>query len=120
MNHKAIIAGAGLLLMTSCASVSSNSTDYASNAGAAIPELKFSQALYNWQRIDDGSVVIWLRPGQAYLLTFRNQCSATRTAKAVVVGSMDGMPGRITAGSSDLVVGPMRCRIETIQPINKG
>jgi hypothetical protein len=120
MNFKSFAIAGSIFFMSACASVSAKSVDYPSFAGAAIPEVRFQSGLYNWQRIDDGSLVVWTRPTEAYLLSLRNSnCSALRTAKAVVISDMDGTNGRMIAGSTDVVAGIMRCRIETIQPIDQ-
>ena len=119
MGFKAILVAVSILAMSACASVSAKSVDYAQYAGTAIPEVRFQQPLYNWQRIDDKSLVVWTRPSEAYLLTLKPNCNALRTAKAVAVSDRDGMNGRMIAGSTDLVAGVMRCRIETIQPIDQ-
>jgi hypothetical protein len=119
MNFKAILVAGAMLAMSACASVSPRSFNFADYAGAPISELRFQQGLHNWQRIDDASVVIWTRPSESYLLTLRVECNALRTAKAVVVDDRDGMSGRIVAGSTDLLAGTMRCRIETIRPIDQ-
>jgi len=118
MNFKSILVAGSMLVLSACASVSPKSFNYADYAGAPISELRFQQGLYNWQRIDDASVVIWTRPSEAYLLTLRVDCNALATAKAVVIADRDGTSGRIVAGSTDLLAGVMRCRIETIRPID--
>ena len=119
MGFKAILVAVSILAMSACASVSAKSVDYAQYAGAAIPEVRFQQGLYNWQRIDDRSLVVWTRPSEAYLLTLKPNCNGMRMAKAVEVSDRDGMNGRMVAGSTDLLAGIMRCRIETIQPIDQ-
>ncbi len=64
-------------------------------------------------------MVVWTRPSEAYLLTLKANCNALQLAKAVAVSDRDGMSGRMVAGSTDLIAGPMRCRIQTIQPIDQ-
>jgi hypothetical protein len=119
MNRKAIFSAGLALALASCASVPPNSINYAAYAGDPIPLLKFNQILYNWHRIDDTSLVVWTQPGESYLLTLRFACSALRTVHAVGVGAVDGMEGRMIAGDTDLIAGTMRCRIETIRPIDE-
>lgn len=118
MNCKAILLSGAILVLSACASVKAQPQSYADYAGAPVTEVRFQQGLYNWQRIDDGSLVVWTRPGEAYLLTLRVNCDALRTAQAVLINDRDGMNGRMVAGSTDVLAGIMRCRIETIRPVD--
>jgi hypothetical protein len=93
--------------------------DYAAYAGPPVPEISFTQ-LYNWQRTGDRSMMIWTKPSTAYLLTLRNNCDALRGRVTVEVGGVDGIRGRLQAGSGDVIVGQLRCRVEQIQPVDLG
>lgn len=119
MDSRSVLVAVSILALSACASVSAKSVDYVQYAGAAIPEVRFQQGLYNWQRIDDKSVVVWTRPSEAYLLTLKPSCTELRMTHAVAVSDRDGTSGRMVAGSTDLLAGIMRCRIETIQPIDQ-
>jgi Family of unknown function (DUF6491) len=118
MNLKEVLLAGSILALAACASVDAKRFNYADYAGAPIPELRFQTGLHNWQRIDDASLVVWTRPSEAYLLTLRTDCNALQLAKAVVIDDRDGTSGRMVAGSTDVLAGPMRCRIETIRPID--
>lgn len=118
MNLKEMLLAGSMLLLAACASVGAKRLDYADYAGAPIPEVRFQAGLHNWQRIDDASLVVWTRPSEAYLLTLRTDCDALQLAKAVVIDDRDGTSGRMVAGSTDVLAGPMRCRIESIRPID--
>jgi hypothetical protein len=91
--------------------------DYAAYARAPISEFRFTQ-LYNWQRTGDKSMVLWTKPSTAYLLTLVNKCHALDSRVAVQVGGVDGVQGRLQAGSGDVIIGDLRCRVQQIQPID--
>ncbi len=91
--------------------------DYAAYVGAPIPQFTFTQ-LYNWQRTGDKSMVVWTKPSTAYLLSLAHNCDALSGRATVEIGGVDGMRGRLQAGSGDVIVGQMRCRVTTIQPID--
>ena len=78
--------------------------DYAAYAGAPIQEFRFTQ-LYNWQRTGDKSVVVWTKPSTAYLLTLKHNCDALRGRVTVEIGGVDGIQGRLQAGSGDVIIG---------------
>ena len=91
--------------------------DYAAYAGEPIPEFKFSQ-LYNWQRTGDKQMVVWTKPSTAYLLTLRHNCDALSGRVTVEIGGVDGIQGRLQAGSGYVIVGQLRCQVDTIQPLD--
>jgi hypothetical protein len=115
---KTFLISCSILLLSACASVKAQPQAYVDYAGDPVSEVRFQQGLYNWQRIDDASLVVWTRPNEAYLLTLRVNCNALGLAKAVVISDRDGMSGRMVAGSTDLLAGTMRCRIQTIRPVD--
>ena len=91
--------------------------NYAAYAGEAIPEFKFTQ-LYNWQRTGDKTMVVWTKPSTAYLLTLANTCDALDSRVTLQVGGVDGVTGRLQAGSGDVIIGQLHCRVQQIQPID--
>jgi hypothetical protein len=109
----------GLLLAAVAVGVQAKKprTDYAAYAGEPIPEFKFSQ-LYNWQRTGDRQMVVWTKPSTAYLLTLRHDCDALAGRVTVEIGGVDGIQGRLQAGMGDVIVGTLRCRVDTIQPLD--
>ena len=92
-------------------------TDYAAYAGTPISEFRFTQ-LYNWQRIGDKSMVLWTKPSTAYLLTLANQCDALDSRVTLQVGGVDGVQGRLQAGTGDVIIGQLHCSVQQIQPID--
>ena len=66
----------------------------------------------------DKTVVIWTKPSTAYLLTTRNNCDALSGRVTVEIGGVDGISGRLQAGSGDVIIGQLRCRVVGIQPID--
>jgi len=89
-------------------------TRYTDHAGAEIAEFSYT-SLYNWQKIDDGLVVVWTRPDSAYLLRLRNNCTSLDFQKTL---ALDGFGGRLRAGTGDVVAGQVHCRVMGIQPID--
>lgn len=112
------VFAAACIALTACATSGPGgvkpANPYVAHAGEATKEFSFTN-LYNWSRIDDDRVVVWARPDRAYLLTLRNSCIGTTLAKTIV---LDGFGGRVRAGSDSVVAGGVRCRIDTIQPID--
>jgi hypothetical protein len=117
MKPIAILSAGLALALSACASMDTPRTDYAAYAGPPIPEFTFSQ-LYNWQRTGDKALVVWTKPSTAYLLTLRSNCDALRGRVTVEIGGVDGVKGRLQAGSGDVIVGQLRCSVETIQPLD--
>lgn len=111
------LAAAGLVL-AACATSGPGATrpvnPYVAHAGAATKEFAFT-SLYNWSSIDDDHVVIWARPDRAYLITLRNSCLELTFATTIAV---DAFGSRVRAGTDSVVANGIRCRIETIQPID--
>jgi hypothetical protein len=105
----ALVAGA-------CASMG-NRTDYAAYAGDPVPEIRYTQ-LYNWQRTGDRSLVVWTKPSTAYLMTLRHDCAELIGNTQIQIGGVDGIDGRIQAGFGEVKVGQLKCRIDTIQPLD--
>jgi hypothetical protein len=91
--------------------------DYAAYAGEPIPEIRFTQ-LYNWQRVGNKSMVLWTKPSTAYLLTLANNCDPPQSRVTVQVGGVDGVHGRLQAGTGDVLIGQLQCRVQQIQPID--
>ena len=110
------LAFAALTFAGACASMS-NQQHYADYAGASVSEVNYSN-LYNWQRTGDRSIVIWTRPTVAYLLTLNHECSALDGRVTIEIGDIDGVKGRLQAGSGNVMVSGMRCRVGAIQPID--
>lgn len=91
--------------------------DYAAYAGPPVKEVRFTQ-LYNWERVDDARMVIWTRPGSAYLLGLRQNCDALIGQARIHIVGTDGIAGRLRAGTAEVVVDGTRCRVDTIRPID--
>ena len=115
--NKHIAVALGLALAASACSSMGTRTDYAAYAGDPVPEFRYTQ-LYNWQRTGDKSVVVWTKPSTAYLLTLRHDCAELIGRTQIQIGGVDGFEGRIQAGYGDVIVGQLKCRIDTIQPLD--
>ena len=117
MKPRIILLGLSLALLALSAQARHGQIDYAAYAGDPIPEFRFSQ-LYNWQRVGDKTVVIWTKPSTAYLLTTRNTCDALSGRVTVEIGGVDGIESRLQAGTGDIIIGQLRCRVMSIQPLD--
>jgi Family of unknown function (DUF6491) len=117
MKARTLLLGLSLALVALSAQARHGQIDYAAYAGDPIPEFRFTK-LYNWQRTGDKTVVIWTKPSTAYLLTTRNNCDALSGRVTVEIGGVDGIDGRLQAGSGDIIVGQLRCRVVAIQPLD--
>lgn len=117
MKTRNLLLGALLAAVAFGAQAKHKRLDYAAYAGEAIPEFRYSQ-LYNWQSTSDRTLVVWTRPSKAYLLTLRNHCGALAGNYALQIGSVDGIDGRVQAGYATVLVGQLRCTVDTIQPID--
>ena len=56
--------------------------------------------------------------GRLYLLTLANQCDALDSRVTLQVGGVDGVQGRLQAGTGDVIIGQLHCRVQQIQPID--
>ena len=112
-----LLAATLALGLSSCAGMGDAKPDYAAFAGPPVPEIRFTQ-LYNWQRTGDRTMMIWTKPSTAYLLTLRHNCDGLRGRVTVEIGGVDGIEGRLQAGSGDVIIGQMRCRVDQIQPVD--
>jgi Family of unknown function (DUF6491) len=112
------LAAACTTTLAACATTSPGQprpvNPYLAHAGDATGEFSFT-ALYNWTRIDDNRLVVWSRPDRAYLLTLRNSCSELTLANTI---ALDGFGGRVRSGTDSVIANGLRCRIDTIQPID--
>ncbi len=117
MKLRIILLGLSLALLALSAQANNKRIDYAAYAGDPIPEFRFAK-LYNWQRTGDRTLVVWTKPSTAYLLTTRNNCDALSGRVTVAIGGVDGIEGRLQAGSGDIIVGQLRCRVMAIQPLD--
>ena len=117
MKLRIAFLGLSLALLSLSAQAGKSRIDYAAYAGDPVPEFRFSQ-LYNWQRTGDRTLVIWTKPSTAYLLTTSNNCDALSGRVTVEIGGVDGIQGRLQAGSGDIIIGQLRCRVVAIQPLD--
>lgn len=117
MNFKPMIAAGLMFALSAGAGAAGKHADYAAYAGPNIPSFTYTK-LYNWQRTGDKSVVVWTKPSTAYLLTLRNNCSALAGRVTIEIGGVGDISGKLVAGSGDVVVGQLRCRVIGIQPID--
>ena len=117
MKTRYLLAGLLLAALAFGAQAKHKRIDYTAYAGEPIREFRYHQ-FYNWQRTSDTSLVVWTKPSTAYLLTLRNNCVALAGNYVLQIGGVDGIEGRVQAGSADVMVGQLRCKVDTIRPID--
>ena len=114
------------LLVAACASTSSSPSQnarlalYRNNAGAPVASFSYSSNKLQWRVLSDNSLVVWIQPGQASLVEFRNGCSSLRWAREISISNSNHM---VVAGVDSvriLLPVPDRktCKISTIRPLN--
>ena len=115
----AIVLGAAIAAAgnASAGGKSAHRENYAAFAGEPIPEFRFTQ-LHNWQRIGDRTVVLWTRPNTAYLLTLASACDDLNSGFVLKIGGVDGVNGRLRAGTGQISSGQLHCRVKEIRPID--
>lgn len=91
--------------------------NYADYAGEPVSQFRYTQ-LYNWQRSDSRSMVLWTKPSEAYLLTFARDCNALTGRLSIQLGGVADLGGVVHAGSDVVVAGQTHCRISEIRPID--
>jgi hypothetical protein len=117
MNHRLALATTLIAALAATTGAAAKSQNYADYAGAPVQKISYSK-LYNWQRTGDKSIAVWTKPSTAYLLTLKNNCDALSGQVKIEIGGVDGIGGKLQAGSDDVVIGASRCRITQIQPID--
>jgi hypothetical protein len=113
-----LFAAAATLVAAGTASAGSRGTDYAAYAGDPVKEIRYYQ-IYNWQRTGKEHLVIWTKPSTAYLLTVPKSCAKLiDTRMTIEIGGVASIKGRLQAGSDDVLIGDLHCRINEIRPID--
>ena len=117
MKTRNLFIGMLLVALSAGAQAKIKRVDYSAYAGESIPEFRYTQ-LYNWQRTGDKSLVVWTKPSTAYLLTLRNRCDSLTSEYKIQIGGVDGIETRVRAGTDNVHVGQLTCRIDAIQPLD--
>jgi hypothetical protein len=121
------IALLATLLLAACASSPQMTREerlewYRANAGEPVRGFFYSGHLRGWSSLDDRTIAIWTRRNEGYLIEFFARCADLDFASTITISNRIG---RVTAGSDSVTVrrasggvGGVRCRIETIRPID--
>jgi hypothetical protein len=95
---------------------------YRANAGEPVRSFFYSGHLRGWTALDDRSIALWTRGNEAFLIEFVSRCPDLALPATITISHQIG---RVNAGFDSVTVrragggiGGMRCRIETIRPIN--
>jgi len=95
---------------------------YRANAGEPVRSFFYSGHLRGWTALDERSIALWTRGNEAYLLEFFPRCPDLAFASTITISHQIG---RVNAGFDSVTVrrasggiGGVRCRIETIRPID--
>lgn len=91
--------------------------NYADYAGEPVSQFRYTQ-LYNWQRSDDRTMVLWTKPSEAYLLTFANDCGEMAGKYQIQIGGVASIGGIVRTGDKVVIPGRTSCRIAEIRPID--
>lgn len=115
------------LLLVACASSPQMTREernewYRANAGEPVRSFFYSGHLRGWSALDDRTIALWTRRNEGYLIEFFGRCADLDFASTITVSNRIG---RVSAGFDSVTVrrasggiGGVRCRIETIRPIN--
>lgn len=124
---KALIALMALQLVAACASSPQMTREervewYRANAGEPVRSFFYSGHLRGWTALDERSIALWTRSNEAFLIEFFPRCPDLAFASTLTISNHIG---RVNAGFDSVTVrrasggiGGVRCRIETIRPIN--
>ncbi len=95
---------------------------YRANAGEPVRGFFYSGHLRGWTALDDRSIAVWTRRNEAFLIEFVSRCPDLALPSTITISHQIG---RVNAGFDSVTVrragggiGGMRCRIETIRPID--
>jgi hypothetical protein len=122
-----LIALVALQLVAACASAPKMTREeriewYRANAGEPVRSFFYSGHLRGWTALDERSIALWTRSNEAYLLEFFPRCPDLAFASTITISHQIG---RVNAGFDSVTVrrasggiGGVRCRIETIRPID--
>jgi hypothetical protein len=125
--RNAVIALVALQLMAACASSPQMTREeriewYRANAGEPVRSFFYSGHLRGWTALDERSIALWTRSNEAYLLEFFPRCPDLAFASTITISHQIS---RVNAGFDSVTVrrasggiGGVRCRIETIRPID--
>jgi len=117
MNTRILVTTSLALALAAGTALGKKHLAYSDYAGTAVPEISYT-SLYNWQRTGDKTVAVWTKPSSAYLLTLKDSCDALNGRVQIQFGGVDDVGGKLRAGTDDVRVGGIRCRITQIQPID--
>ncbi len=124
---KLLIALIASQLVVACASSPQMTREeriewYRANAGEPVRSFFYSGHLRGWTALDERSIALWTRSNEAFLLEFFPRCPDLAFASTITVSHQIG---RVNAGVDSVTVrrasggiGGVRCRIETIRPID--
>jgi len=110
-----------IALVATGASAASRESDaeriarYEQFAGEPVPQVKNFQ-LWRHELLDDNRLMVWGKPGQTYLLTFREPCVDIEWARALGLSST---LGTVRADYDYVSARGQRCYIRTIRPVNE-
>jgi len=115
------------LALTACATTPHGSdaeklAPYRAQAGKPVNDFRYFGNLTGWTPLGDSALVVWTRPGEAFLLELYGPCSSLGFAQAI---TLSNTMGRVSARFDSVsVLGggtshmDMPCRIHTIRPLD--
>lgn len=93
---------------------------YRAHAAAPVPSFHYFGRLNGWTPLGDSALVVWTRPGEAYLLELAGRCPYLDFASAISLGNQSGRVyarfDKVTVIGRGLNAFP--CHIRQIQPVD--
>ena len=112
------------ILISACASTGMSQNDrvalYREHAGEPVRNFQKWNRSLQWRVLSNDAMVVWARPGEAFLLEFRNSCPGLISAREITI-SNSGQ--QVVAGFDSVrITSPLAnrtaCRITTIRPLD--
>lgn len=96
---------------------------YRAHAGDPVSSFMFNGRLWGWRSLGDGTLAVWTRSNQAYLIELTGRCPDLQFTNTI---DLTSSVGRVSAGFDRVIVrqppgrnpGRVGCPIRTIRPLN--
>ncbi len=93
---------------------------YRANAGEPVDSIQYSGSYNGWSPLGDGTMALWTRPSQAWLVEVYEPCADLDYATTIGIRSIGGRLSarfdRIHVSNNGLI--PLECTIKEIRPLD--
>ncbi len=93
---------------------------YRANAGEPVDSIQYSGSYNGWTPLGDGTMALWTRPSQAWLVQLYEPCADLDYAQTIGIRNMGGRLSarfdRIHVSNNGLI--PLECTIKEIRPLD--